>query len=56
MGERPHDKPLDVMCHRGGRGERVAWFLGEKGYGNAVNVYGGIDEGSTTGGPGVPRC
>ena len=43
IGEVPRDKPLVVMCHHGGRSERVAQFLEANGYDNAANLTGGID-------------
>jgi rhodanese-related sulfurtransferase len=44
-----------VMCHHGGRSERVASFLAANGYDNAVNLAGGIDAWSTSVDPTVPR-
>ena len=35
--------PVAVMCHHGGRSERVAAFLAARGFAQAVNVDGGID-------------
>jgi rhodanese-related sulfurtransferase len=55
MSEIPRDKPLVVMCHHGGRSERVAQFLEANGYDNAINLTGGIDAWSTTVDPTVPR-
>ncbi|MEA2719162.1 MAG: hypothetical protein QOJ39_1026 [Candidatus Eremiobacteraeota bacterium] len=55
MNEIPRDKPLVVMCHHGGRSERVAQFLEANGYGNAINLTGGIDAWSTSVDPAVPR-
>ena len=53
--EIPRDRPLIVMCHHGGRSERVAHFLAMNGYGNAVNLTGGIDAWSASVDPSVPR-
>jgi rhodanese-related sulfurtransferase len=55
MGELPRDEPLVVMCHHGGRSERVASFLAANGYDNAVNLAGGIDAWSVAVDPSVPR-
>lgn len=55
IDELPRDKPLVVMCHHGGRSERVAQFLAMNGYGNAVNLTGGIDAWSASVDPSVPR-
>jgi len=55
MHELPRDEPLVVMCHHGGRSERVASFLAANGYGNVVNLAGGIDAWSTSVDPAVPR-
>jgi rhodanese-related sulfurtransferase len=55
IAELPHDKPIVVMCHHGGRSERVAQFLAANGYGNAINLDGGIDAWSTSVDPSVSR-
>ena len=55
MNDLPRDKPLVVMCHHGGRSERVAQFLEANGYDNAINLTGGIDAWSTSVDPAVPR-
>jgi rhodanese-related sulfurtransferase len=54
-GELPHDKPIVVMCHHGGRSERVTRFLNANGYDNAVNLDGGIDAWATSVDATVPR-
>jgi rhodanese-related sulfurtransferase len=43
VSELPQDKPIAVLCHHGGRSERVAGFLAARGFHNVVNVDGGID-------------
>lgn len=43
MGELDPALPIAVMCHHGGRSERVAEFLASRGFTNVVNVAGGID-------------
>jgi rhodanese-related sulfurtransferase len=55
IDEIPHDVPVVVMCHHGGRSDRVAQFLAANGYDNAVNLDGGIDAWSVSVDPGVPR-
>ena len=52
--ELPKNKPIAVLCHSGGRSGRVAAFLNDNGYPQAVNVAGGIDAWSTTIDPSVP--
>ncbi|MBV8117949.1 MAG: sulfurtransferase, partial [Candidatus Eremiobacteraeota bacterium] len=41
MNELPDDKPIAVLCHHGGRSERVAQFLEASGFANVHNVSGG---------------
>ncbi len=55
IGELPHHKPIVVMCHHGGRSERVTRFLTANGYDNAVNLEGGIDAWATSVDATVPR-
>jgi rhodanese-related sulfurtransferase len=55
MDELPRDEPLVVMCHHGGRSERVAQFLEANGYADAINLAGGIDAWSVSVDPAVPR-
>ena len=55
LDELPHDKPIAVLCHGGGRSGRVTTFLNQNGFPNAVNVAGGIDAWSTSIDPDVPR-
>jgi rhodanese-related sulfurtransferase len=55
VGELPADKPVVVMCHHGGRSERVTRFLNANGYENAINLVGGIDDWSVSADPSVPR-
>ncbi len=54
-GELPHDKPVVVMCHGGGRSSRATQFLEANGYANAVNLAGGIDAWSEQIDPTIPR-
>ena len=55
IDEIPRDKPLVVMCHHGGRSERVAQFLEANGYEEPANLTGGIDAWSASVDPTVPR-
>ncbi len=43
VGELPQNTPIAVMCHHGGRSERVAAFLEARGFADVCNVDGGID-------------
>lgn len=43
IDELPKDRAIAVICHHGGRSERVAAFLAGNGFSNVVNVDGGID-------------
>lgn len=51
----PRDIPLIVMCHHGGRSRIVTQFLRNSGFGNAVNLAGGIDAWARTVDRGMPR-
>ena len=44
-----------VMCHHGGRSQRVADFLASKGYGRVANLGGGIDAWSLQVDPNLAR-
>jgi len=43
LGELDPASPVAVMCHHGGRSERVAEFLASRGFADVANVAGGID-------------
>jgi rhodanese-related sulfurtransferase len=43
IGELDPSVPVAVICHHGGRSERIAAFLVARGFAEAVNVDGGID-------------
>ena len=53
--ELPRDRPLIVMCHRGGRSAVVTDFLRESGFENAWNLAGGIDSWARLMDPGMER-
>jgi rhodanese-related sulfurtransferase len=55
MAELPQDRPLAVLCHHGGRSQRVAMFLEQQGYTRVANIAGGIDAWAKERDPGVPR-
>ncbi|MDQ7857393.1 MAG: MBL fold metallo-hydrolase [Armatimonadota bacterium] len=42
LDELPRDRPIYVICHSGSRSLRAAQFLKQVGYGQVVNVRGGI--------------
>jgi rhodanese-related sulfurtransferase len=43
MNELARDAEVAVLCHHGGRSERVAQFIAMQGFPNVHNVDGGID-------------
>jgi len=43
LPELPRDRPLIVVCHHGMRSYQAAAWLRRNGFGNAVNLAGGID-------------
>lgn len=43
LSELDRNAPIAVMCHHGGRSERVAGFLIAQGFKDVANVDGGID-------------
>lgn len=47
--------PIAVLCHHGGRSLQVARFLERNGFGDVINIAGGIDEWSQTVDASVPR-
>jgi rhodanese-related sulfurtransferase len=53
-GELPTDVPLVVMCHHGGRSERVVQYLQANGFPNAINLAGGIDSYARAVDPTIP--
>jgi len=52
--ELPHDKPLVVMCHRGGRSRQVTGWLRQNGFPQATNLAGGISAWAEEIEPGMP--
>jgi rhodanese-related sulfurtransferase len=55
LAEVPTDQPVAVLCHHGGRSQRVALFLEQQGYTHVANIAGGIDAWAQERDPGVPR-
>ena len=55
VGELDPETPVAVMCHHGGRSERVAAFLSARGFADVVNVEGGIDAYAARIEPGLAR-
>jgi molybdopterin/thiamine biosynthesis adenylyltransferase/rhodanese-related sulfurtransferase len=55
VSELPRSGPLILQCHSGGRSEQAVKILQEAGFGNAVNLEGGIDAWSVDVDPTVPR-
>lgn len=52
----PHDIPIVVFCHHGGRSAQVAQALTQQlGYTNVANMVGGIEQWSLDIDPSVPR-
>lgn len=49
------DAEIAVLCHYGGRSERVAQFLAQRGFSRVYNVTGGIDEYAERIDPKIPR-
>jgi len=43
IAELERERTIAVLCHHGGRSERVASFLVPQGFGDVSNVDGGID-------------
>jgi rhodanese-related sulfurtransferase len=54
-GELPKDRSIAVLCHMGGRSERVAAYLSSVGFDDVVNVDGGIDAYARLVDPSLPR-
>ena len=55
LSELPREGAIVVMCHHGGRSRMVTNFLRQNGYGNAVNLAGGIDAWAQAVEPGMAR-
>jgi rhodanese-related sulfurtransferase len=55
LAELPREREIVVLCHLGGRSERVTRFLRVSGFPLAVNLAGGIDAWSREIDPAIPR-
>ena len=55
LGKLSPTDEIVVYCHHGIRSARAQEFLKAKGYGNVINLTGGIDAWSTQVDPTVPR-
>ncbi len=55
IGELDASAATAVLCHHGGRSERVADYLAANGFSNIVNVDGGIDAYAKKIDPSIPR-
>lgn len=55
LNELDRNRPVAVLCHRGGRSQRVAMFLESNGFGKVANIAGGIDAWSLERDGAVPR-
>ncbi len=49
------DHPIGCLCHHGMRSLQVATYLAQHGFGDVVNLQGGIDAWSQLVDPSVPR-
>lgn len=52
--ELDRNHPIACLCHHGARSAQVAHFLMQQGYGNVVNVHGGINAWTHERDPNVP--
>lgn len=55
LAELDPERPVAVLCHRGGRSQRVAMYLASNGFGVVANIAGGIDAWSLECDGSVPR-
>jgi rhodanese-related sulfurtransferase len=55
LDELDAEQPVACLCHHGARSQRVALFLHHQGFGQVVNLSGGIDAWSLERDPTVPR-
>ncbi len=55
LAELDTGKNYVVMCHHGGRSQRVALFLASQGYARVANLAGGIDAWAEALDPALPR-
>ncbi len=55
LAELDPERPVAVLCHRGGRSQRVAMYLASNGFATVANIAGGIDAWSLERDGAVPR-
>ena len=55
LNDIPHDKPVVIMCHVGGRSAQVTSYLNGIGYDNVLNLDGGISGWAQTVDPSLKR-
>ena len=55
LAELDPTRPIACLCHHGARSQRVALFLENQGFSQAVNISGGIDAWSVEHDPAIPR-
>lgn len=55
LAELDPQRPVAVLCHRGGRSQRVAMYLANNGFGAVANIAGGIDAWSLECDGSIPR-
>ncbi len=55
LAELDPQRPVAVLCHRGGRSQRVAMYLVSNGFGTVANIAGGIDAWSLERDGSIPR-
>lgn len=55
LAELDPERPVAVLCHHGGRSQRVAMYLASNGFGAVANIAGGIDAWSLECDGSVPR-
>lgn len=55
LGELNPGHTIVVLCHHGGRSQQVATFLSTRGFGQVMNLAGGIDAWAATLDPALPR-
>jgi rhodanese-related sulfurtransferase len=55
LAELDPERPVAVLCHHGGRSQRVAMYLASNGFATVANIAGGIDAWSLERDGSVPR-
>ena len=55
LAELDPGRPVAVLCHHGGRSQRVAMYLASNGFATVANIAGGIDAWSLQRDASVPR-